>query len=73
MDWLQEHWVTVVGVVVIVAVLRAIARAWKSEVKAHRANVATAFCLHCNWEGRIDRLHPTCRRCGSHQMSVIVA
>ena len=71
MSWLQEHFLSIVGVVAIVAVLWALAKSWKQGAKTERARGLTVYCLHCNWEGRVDRVRPTCGRCGSHQLSML--
>ena len=32
---------------------------------------ATVFCLHCNWEGRVNATQRRCGSCGSRQISVL--
>ena len=32
---------------------------------------AKAFCLHCNWEGRVANEDRRCGSCGSRQVSVL--
>ena len=34
------------------------------------ASTCVAFCLHCNWEGRVDRARMRCGRCGCTKLSV---
>jgi hypothetical protein len=29
------------------------------------------FCLHCNWQGRVQRAQQKCGKCGGRQLSVL--
>jgi Zn finger protein HypA/HybF involved in hydrogenase expression len=73
MEWLQAHGLSLVGGVVVVAIFWTIIKSWAHGEKVHQASATvTAFCLHCNWEGRTARSRMQCARCGSHNLSVIV-
>jgi len=72
-EFLQDHGLSLVGGLVVVAIFWAIIKSWAHGEKVHRAGATvTAFCMHCNWEGRVARARMQCARCASHNLSVIV-
>lgn len=71
-EWFSEHQGLVLGVAGAVAGL------WVLGKLLHRKrdwrNVPVkAYCNHCNWEGKIQRGHLKCGRCGSADLHVIGA
>ena len=56
----------------IAALLGILWYAGRSPKVAARDKVqATVFCLHCNWEGRVNSVQRRCGSCGSRQVSVL--
>jgi len=70
--WLRDNYITMVILVAVLGVAwTMVPRRLFHPVRRGSSLRVCAYCLHCNWEGKVASQHVVCAQCGSTSLAMV--